>query len=166
LKLSAQVPLMTLFLFYTACGPDKQKSKPDGRALEPISDRMDSKNKGGGAGNGTQDGQKNNGDLARGDRPESQTGEKDDESPEILSFSVEDILLTARKASMRFERLAIPNAKIVSIRSWKTSTYSWAHLTYQISTPELPIDYKSIILACHFHGKVLACHRKNEAPKS
>jgi hypothetical protein len=77
-------------------------------------------------------------------------------------FSVADLHATGLKAIKRFERLAIPHSSILRYKTWKTATYTWVTLTYSINEPGAAAREDQIYLACHFHGKVLGCHKKNE----
>lgn len=75
-------------------------------------------------------------------------------------YTIEHLHQTAVKATNRFERLAIPGSKLKSVKTWKSSDYVWARLTYAVSGQSEPKE-ESLFLACHFHGSELGCHKKD-----
>ncbi len=75
-------------------------------------------------------------------------------------YTTEHLHQTAVKATNRFERLAIPGSKLKSVKTWKSTDYVWARLTYTVSDNPGPTD-EALFLACHFHGSELGCHKKD-----
>ena len=96
----------------------------------------------------------NTGELA--ENPDE--AEVEDDAPPT-AFTVSDLLQTATKATTRFERLAINDSKFIRVKTWKSEKYTWARLSYVIA--EEPKE-EHLFLACHFHGKELGCHKKDQ----
>jgi hypothetical protein len=91
----------------------------------------------------------------------------DDDDPAVpTDFSVADLLETARKATTRFNRLAIPNSEIKSIKTWKAESYTWAKLVYAVTKEDGQVAEGFIFLACHYHGAFLGCHSKDASDPS
>lgn len=82
------------------------------------------------------------------------------------SYTVNDLLHTAKKATTRFERLAIANSSFKSVKTWKSANYAWAKLTYTVTSSENTTKEEHIFLACHFHGEELGCHKKDQSDPS
>ncbi len=79
-------------------------------------------------------------------------------------YSVDHLLMTAEKATRRYTRLAIANSVYEGVKTWKTSDYVWAKLTYLAPASDGESMEKSYLyLACHFHGTELGCHKKDDA---
>lgn len=93
-----------------------------------------------------------------------QNDDEDHASP--TSFTVADLLQTARKATSRYERLTIPNSSFRSVKTWKSETYAWAKLTYEVRAAAGATTEEQLFLACHFHGAELGCHKKDQTDPS
>lgn len=113
----------------------------------------------------TSDAQRGDVEEDRGDEP-SGNDDSDDDHATPTDFSVSDLLATERKASSRFERLAIAGSKITFIKTWKSETYAWAKLSYAVTGPVGAPTENFLYLACHFHGAELGCHRKDSTDAS
>jgi hypothetical protein len=91
----------------------------------------------------------------------------DNEDPAVpTQYSVADLMETSRKAAARFTRLAIPDSKIKSIKTWKSATYVWAKLVYRVEKEGANSAEGYLYLACHFHGTLLGCHKRDESDGS
>jgi len=98
--------------------------------------------------------------------PDEPHDDDDDDHATPTSFSVADLLRTARKATTRFERLAITGAVFDRVKTWKSDTYAWVRLTYTSPDGSGASPEQHLLLACHFHGDELGCHKKNEPDAS
>jgi hypothetical protein len=97
----------------------------------------------------------------------TEPNENDDHAATPTTFSVGDLLATASKATTRFERLAIAGSSFVSVKTWKSDTYAWAKLTYNVTAIDNSAPTTShLYLACHFHGDSLGCHKKEASDPS
>ena len=104
----------------------------------------------------------------RADQGDGPSGDDDsgDDHATPTDFGVTDLLAAERKASSRFERLAITGSRIDAIKTWKSETYAWAKLTYTVTSEDGQSSERHLYLACHFHGSELGCHRKDSSDAS
>lgn len=94
-------------------------------------------------------------------------GDHDGEGNDVpATFTVADLLQTAKKVTTRYERLAIPNSSLQLVKTWKSESYLWAKLTYKVGTDTASPTEEHLFLACHFHGAELGCHKKDESDPS
>jgi hypothetical protein len=90
------------------------------------------------------------------------SGHDDHDRPQ--SFTVSDLHAVNQKALKRFERMALSSATFESTKTWKTSQYIWVRLTWSLPDAAAANGRKNehFLLACHFHGNELGCHKKDE----
>jgi hypothetical protein len=148
--------ILVAAIFTFACKKESSDPKPksdDANQGVDISDTDGDGGVEGGAGEGgAGDGVDDEGDAGHEEVP--------------TDYTVGDLLNTAKKATTRFERLAITNSAFKSVKTWKTEYYTWAKLTYTVTSSESSITEEHIFLACHFHGEELGCHKKDQSDPS
>jgi hypothetical protein len=71
-----------------------------------------------------------------------------------------DFQKAALKGKNRFERLNLPGSKLLNVKTWEGEEYIWVRVVYTVPSSQ---EKKSLILACHWHGLVLGCHKKDVA---
>jgi hypothetical protein len=147
-------------IFASACKKENADPKPRSDDANQGVDSSDTGSDGADDGGVGQDGASDGGTGDEGNGDDGGHGEVP------TSYTVNDLLQTAKKATTRFERLAITNSAFKRVKTWKSEYYAWAKLTYTVTTDENTTKEEHIFLACHFHGDELGCHKKDQSDPS
>lgn len=88
--------------------------------------------------------------------------EGDQTDSKVVNYSVMDLQQAARKATSRYEKLALVDSTFIGVKTWKTEKDVWVKLEYETNSNGVTPAKEYLFLGCHFHGKKLSCHKKSE----